>query len=51
MLPINFYQHHAENYLKTYIWKVSIEINDCSEIQNAQIILSIQSLIPYFFTR
>ncbi|CAB4406022.1 unnamed protein product [Rhizophagus irregularis] len=53
IFPIGFYQYHAGNYLgtTTFIWKIPIEVNDRTETQNAQTLLSIQDLIPHYFTR
>ena len=51
--PVGFYQYHASNYLgtTTFIWKIPIKANDRTETQNAQTLLSIQDLIPHYFTR
>ncbi len=53
IFPVGFYQYHAGNYLgtTTFIWKIPIEVNDRTETQNAQTLLSIQDLIPHYFTR
>lgn len=46
MLPTDFYQHYAGNYLgtTTFVWKVPIEINDRSVTQMHKLLYLLENV-------